>query len=267
MKRGALPRAVLAITVAFLYAPILVLVLLSFNDSRFSTHWSGFTLRWYGHLLHSPETGAALVNTLIVSVTSTTIATVLGTLLAIGLDLYHPRSRSALEGLLYAPIILPDIIMAITTLALYVTVHLPLGRISIILAHSAFQISFVALVVRARLQDFPDSLVEAARDLGANQLVTLRRVILPLLAPAIVTGALLAFALSVDDFVITYFTAGAGASTLPLRIYSMVKRGVTPDINALSTLMLIVTMGAVLIAGRLSRPQRQSRTGGTKQAV
>ena len=256
MKRGLPSRVVLSAVIVFLYAPILALVVLSFNDSRFSVHWHGFTLRWYARLLHDPETAAALFNTLIVSVSATLVATVLGTLLAIGIELYRVHARGAMAALVYAPIILPDIVMAITTLALYVTIHLPLGRTSIVLAHIVFQTSFVALVVRGRLQGFPAGVIEAARDLGASQLQTLRRVILPLLAPGIVTAALIAFALSIDDFVITYFTAGAGASTLPLRIYSMVKRGVTPDVNALSTLLLLVTVAAVLAAGRVRRPAR-----------
>ena len=251
MKRPIASRVILAATLVFLYAPILVLIVLSFNDSRFGVRWNGFTLRWYARLFDSPENAAALINTLIVSVTATVIATLFGTMLAIGLDLYHNRFRRPVEALIYAPVVLPDIVMAITTLALYVTIHLPLGRVSIILAHIVFQTSFVALVVRGRLQEFPASVIEAARDLGATQLQTLRRIVLPLLAPGIVTAALIAFALSVDDFVITYFTAGAGASTLPLRIYSMVKRGVTPDINALSTIMLIVTIAALWGAARI----------------
>lgn len=253
MKRGLGARVVLGATLFFLYAPILVLVVLSFNDSRFGVHWNGFTLRWYAKLFDSPETAAAVKNSVIVSITSTVIATVLGTLLAIGIDLFHTRRRRVLNLLIYTPVLVPDIVMAIATLALYVTIHLPLGRISIILAHIVFQISFVALVVRGRLQEFPPEVVEAARDLGATKLHTLRKVVLPLLRPGIIAGGLLAFALSIDDFVITYFTAGAGASTLPLRIYSMVKRGVTPDINALSTLMLVITVGAVLGAAHMRR--------------
>lgn len=246
-------RAVLWTTLAFLYAPVVVLVLYSFNSARFSAEWSGFTLMWYERLLSSTETAAALRNTLIVSTTSTLIAALLGTLLAIGLHLHRGRGRGALETLLYLPVVVPDIVIGVATLAFYVAVHLPLGRVSIILAHIAFQISFVALVVRGRLQDFPRSLLEAARDLGASRLQTLRFVLLPLLRPGIAAGALLAFALSVDDFVITYFTAGAGASTLSVRIYSMVKRGVTPDINALSTLMLLVTLTLLVAALRLRR--------------
>jgi spermidine/putrescine transport system permease protein len=247
------PRLVLWATIAFLHAPVAVLVLYSFNESRFGAHWAGFTLHWYARLLSSAETGAALRNTLIVSTTSTIAAVALGTLLAIGLHLHRGRGRTALEALLYLPVVVPDIIMGVATLAFYVAVHLPLGRTSIILAHIAFQVSFVALVVRARLQDFPPSLLEAARDLGASRTQALRHVMLPLLRPGIAAGALIGFALSVDDFVITYFTAGAGASTLSVRIYSMVKRGVTPDINALSTLMLLVTLALLVPALLLLR--------------
>src|SRR5690606_32467101 len=187
--------------------------------------------------------------TLIVSTASTLLATVLGTLLAIGMHVHRARGRPFLELLIYLPVIVPDIVMGVATLALYVTAGFPLGRASIILAHVAFQISFVTLVVRGRLQDFPAAMLDAARDLGASQWQTLRYVLLPLLRPAIVAGALVAFALSIDDFVITYFTAGAGASTMSIRIYSMIKRGVTPDVNALSTLLLVATV--LLLVGAL----------------
>ena len=251
MKRGRL--LLLAVILAFLYAPIAVLILYSFNDARFSVGWSGFTLDWYARVLGSSETRAALRNTLIVSGISTLISTVLGTMLAVGLYRHRFRGRRAIELLLFLPVIVPDIIMGASLLALFIAIGLPLGRVSIILAHAAFQISFVALVVGARLQEFPHALMEAARDLGATEWQAARAVLLPLAAPGIAAGALLAFALSVDDFVITYFTAGAGASTLPIRIYSMVKRGVTPDINALSTLMLGVTIAVLLLAIRSQR--------------
>lgn len=243
MKGGTLSgRLLLALVVAFFYLPILVLAIYSFNESRFGMAWEGFTLRWYAQVFRSPEVRSAVNNTLVVSLTSTMVATVLGALLGIGLHLYSFRGRRLVDTLIYLPVIVPDIILGVALLGFYVAVHLTLGRLSIILAHIAFQISFVALVVRARLQAFPVELLEAARDLGAGPYETLRRVILPLSAPGIVGGALIAFTLSVDDFLITYFTAGAGASTLPLRIYSMVKRGVTPEVNAVSTLLLIFTL-------------------------
>lgn len=253
MRSGWSSRAVLWAVLAFLYAPIAVLVLYSFNDARFSASWEGFTLEWYRRLLSSPETGAALRTTLAVSLTATALATALGTLLALGLHLRRFTGRAAIEQLLYLPVVAPDIVMGVALLAFYVAVHLPLGRGSIVLAHVSFQIPFVALVVRARLQDFPREVLEAARDLGADEGATLRHVLLPIVRPGIAAGALIALALSVDDFVITYFTAGAGASTLPIRIYSMVKRGVTPDINALSTLLLAATLLLVVAALRLQR--------------
>jgi spermidine/putrescine transport system permease protein len=253
VRNSRLTRIVFWATVVFLYAPVLVLVVYSFNASRFGTQWTGFTLSWYARLFDSAETAAALRNTLIISTTSTLCATVLGTLLAIGLHLHRVRGRTLIDLVLYLPVVVPDIIAGVATLAFYVVIHFPLGRSSVILAHIAFQISFVALVVRGRLQDFPLSIIEAARDLGASRWQTLRHVLRPLLAPGIMAGALVALALSIDDFVITYFTAGAGASTLPIRIYSMVKRGVTPDVNALSTLLLLTTFTLLLIALRLGR--------------
>jgi spermidine/putrescine transport system permease protein len=228
-------------------------VLYSFNDSRFSAAWEGFTLAWYARLFQSPETATALRNTLIVSFSATLLAMLLGTLLAVGIHLRRFRGRALVELLLYLPIIAPDIVLGVSLLAFFVAVGLPLGRLSIVLAHVAFQVSFVALVVRARLQGFPPSLLEAARDLGADELGAIRRVLLPIVRPGIVAGALIALALSVDDFLVTYFTAGAGASTLPIRIYSMVKRGVTPDINALSTLLLVFTLVLILASLRLQR--------------
>jgi len=253
VKSGRSARLVLGLVLFFLYAPVAVLVLYSFNDARFSASWEGFTLEWYRRLFASRETGAALQTTVVVALVATALATALGTLLAIGLHLRRFRGRGLIEAVLYLPVVAPEIVTGVALLAFYVAVGLPLGRGSIILAHVAFQIPFVALIVRARLQDFPREVLEAARDLGADEAATLRHVLLPIIRPGIVAGALIALALSVDDFVITYFTAGAGASTLPIRIYSMVKRGVTPDINALSTLLLAATLVLIVGAIRLQR--------------
>jgi spermidine/putrescine transport system permease protein len=254
VKRSLMPRLVFWATVVFLYAPVVVLVVYSFNESRFSARWTGFTLDWYARLFDSVETASALRNTLVISSVATLCATALGTMLAIGTHLHRIRGRALIDLMLYLPVVVPDIIAGVATLAFYVSIHMPLGRVSVILAHIAFQISFVALVVRGRLQDFPPALIEAARDLGASRWQTLRHILLPLLRPGIAAGALIALALSIDDFVVTYFTAGAGASTLPIRIYSMVKRGVTPDVNALSTLLLVATLVLLFGALRLRRP-------------
>jgi spermidine/putrescine transport system permease protein len=228
--------------IVFIYLPVLILVIYSFNDSRFAVTWQGFTFKWYLLLWEKPEVIRAVRNTLWIAFSSTFVATILGTLLAFGLKLYPFPGKKFIQPLMLLPIIIPDIIMAISLLAFYVFLNFSLGQLSIILAHITFQIAYVALVVGSRFQDFPDNIIEAAQDLGAGQKDIIVKILLPLTKPAILAGALIAFTLSVDDFLITYFTAGAGSSTLPIQIYSMVKRGVTPDINALSTLILLVTL-------------------------
>lgn len=244
---GSGPAAIVALggALAFLYLPLAVLALYSFNDSRFALAWEGFTLDWYARVLSSPEIARALGNTLVVSGISTLLSTVAGTALAVGLHFRRFRGDGALWKGFALPILAPDILQAVALLSFFSLVALPLGLTSIILAHVSFQVSFVALLVRARLESLPPSLVEAARDLGAGTVDVLRRVVLPLAAPGIGAGALVAFTLSVDDFLITYFTAGAGASTLAVRIYSMIKRGVSPEVNALATLLLLFTLGTI----------------------
>ncbi|MCB0071655.1 MAG: ABC transporter permease [Caldilineaceae bacterium] len=246
----------------FFYAPIVVLIIFSFNDSRLVNQWTGFSLRWYVKLFQNEEIGLALRNSLIVATASTIVSTILGTLVALGLERFRFRGRGALDSTLYLPIIIPDIAMAVMLLLFFVQssqilarvgIHFSLGLTTIILAHIAFNVSFVAVLVRARLADFDKSLEEAAGDLYANEWNTFRFVTLPLIMPGIVGGALLAFTLSLDDFVVTFFTSGPGSTTLPLRIYSMVKTGVTPEINALSTLMLLASMVLVLTSLAIQR--------------
>ncbi|MDX1906531.1 MAG: ABC transporter permease [Bacteroidia bacterium] len=251
--------SILLVTLLFLYLPVLVLVIYSFNDARLSMQWSGFTLRWYGELFSSREHVRAILNTLTVSLTSTLVATVLGTLLAWGLYRYQFRGKRWLETLVYLPVVIPDILMAVALLLFYAVLQARLGKTTIILSHISFQVSFVVLTVRGRLLHFPYELVEAARDLGAGVWATLREVYWPLLRPGILSGAALAFSLSVDDFIITYFTAGGGDSTLPVYIYSMIRRGVTPEINALSTLMLVVSFLALWASARYVRRQAAGR--------
>jgi spermidine/putrescine transport system permease protein len=238
----------------FLYAPILILVVFSFNASRFaSAAWRGFTLDWYVQLFQNEAIGSALRNSLIISLSSTIISTIFGTMVALAMERYTFRGKLAFDALLYLPIIIPDIAMAVMLLLFFVLARIPLGRTTIIISHIAFNISFVAIVVRARLAQFDRTLEEAAQDLYADHWQTFRRVTLPLLMPGILGGALLAFTLSLDDFVITFFTAGPGATTLPLRIYSMVKLGVTPEINALSAIMILVSIVLVFLSLFLQR--------------
>jgi spermidine/putrescine transport system permease protein len=239
----------------FLYLPIVIIVALSFNKSRFGVQFTGFTLDWYAQLFQNERIGEYLTNTLIVAVVSTGLSTVLGTLLALGMVRYRFRLQNFFRYLLYVPVVVPDIVMGISLLLLFDTIRDAIGwpRLSlftIILAHVSFQISYVTLVVRARLLLLDPVLEEAAKDLGANPWVTFKEVTLPLIAPGVVSGALLAFSLSLDDFVITFFTSGSGSTTLPLYIYSSVKLGVNPQIHALSTLMIGATV-LILVLGRL----------------
>jgi len=239
----------------FLYLPIVVIVALSFNQSRFGVRFTGFSFDWYIRLFNNDRILDYLTNTLIVAVVSTIVSTILGTLLAIGLVRFKFRLQNALRYLLYVPVVVPDVVMGISLLLLFDVVRDAIGwpRLSlftIILAHISFQIAYVTLVVRARLMLLDPTLEEAAKDLGATPWLTFREVTLPLILPGVIAGALLAFSLSLDDFVVTFFTSGPGSTTLPLYIYSSVKLGVSPEIHALSTLMVGATI-LILILGTL----------------
>ena len=257
MKRSRFPIVLTAAVMAFFYLPILLLVANSFNPARFSSRWQGFSLVWYARLFESPEIWQALKNTLVIAVSVTAVSVVLGTAAAFALHRYGSSRLQRLHfTLIYQPLVVPEILMGISLLMFFVAAGVPLGLFTIFLAHVTFCVSYVAMTVLGRLQDFDFSIVEAARDLGASPWQSTRRVLLPLLMPGIVAGALLAFTLSVDDFVITFFVAGPGSTTLPLRIYSMIKFGAPPMINALSTLLLAVTLTAVLVSQRLLRLKR-----------
>ena len=230
----------------FLYAPILTLIVFSFNTSDPNADWG--PLSWYAKLLHNRDLWHACRISLIVAGCSTAIATIIGTMAAFAIERYRFPLRLALTRVLFLPIIIPDIVMAIALLTFYVEAHFPLGIVSIVVAHVAFSISYVTIVVRARLRGFDKSLEEAALDLGANRWYTFRHITLPLIAPGVIGGALLAFTLSMDDFVITFFTAGVGYTTLPVRVYSMLKFGITPELNAISTLLQFNSICLVLLS-------------------
>jgi spermidine/putrescine transport system permease protein len=243
----------LGATFAFLYIPIAVLMVLSFNKAGLPTAWGGFSTEWYGKLFANPKIQSAAWNSIIVAVISTLIATVIGTLLAIGSERAKPSTSR--EALLFAPMIIPDIVLAIALLSFFTLIKFTLGLHSIILAHVVFNIAFVCAVVRARLKSFDWSLVEVSRDLGATAWITFWRITLPLILPSVIAAALLAFTLSIDEFIIAYFTAGAGQSstTLPMQIYAMIRFGVTPEINAMATIIMLVSFVLVLAAQRLNR--------------
>ncbi|MQL50738.1 spermidine/putrescine ABC transporter permease PotC [Desulfofundulus thermobenzoicus] len=236
---------------AFLYLPIMILVVYSFNRSKLNAVWTGFTVDWYAVLVRDTAIIQAAWNSLVVAVLSTFIATMIGTLAAVGMHRYHFRGKTALNGMLYIPIIIPEIVMGISLLVFFSLVKIPLGLLSLILAHVTFCIPFVVLTVRARMEGFDRHLEEAAMDLGASNLQTLRYVTMPVIMPGILAGVLLSFTLSLDDVIISFFVSGPGSMTLPLKIYSMVKFAVTPEINALCTIMMVLTLLLVLIAERL----------------
>ena len=237
----------------FLYLPILVLMVLSVNHAGTPAAWTGLSLEWYAKLASNPKILGAAANSLIVATVATVIATVLGTMLALGVE--RVRAGGITDALLFAPMIIPDIVLAIALLSFFVLLKVTLGLQSIIIAHVVFDIAFVCAVVRARLKNFDWSLIDASRDLGAGAAMSFWRITLPLILPAVIAAALLAFTLSIDEFIIAYFTAGAGpaSTTLPMQIYAMIRFGVTPEINALASLLMLVSFALVLIAQRFNR--------------
>ncbi|HET7480178.1 MAG TPA: ABC transporter permease [Rubrobacteraceae bacterium] len=251
---GKLPdRALLVLSVfiyLFLYAPIAIVIFFSFNDAKSTQNWAGFSTRWYGELIRDQTVLDAFYNSMIVGVTATAIATVIGTLTALALSRNDFRGKTFADSAIYAATVMPEIVVGVSLLVFFVAAQIGLGITTIIIAHVAFTISFVTIVVRARLSGMDRSIEEAAQDLGASPVQTFLRVTLPLILPGVMAGALLAFTLSFDDFVITFFVSGVGSSTLPLKIYSMLKFGVTPVINALSTIVVFTTLVIILGAGR-----------------
>ncbi len=259
MKSSRLPLVTTMLVLAFFYLPLGVMVLNSFNASRFGGTWEGWTWKWYERLAQSQPIWDALWGSLTLAVCSALIATVLGTLAAFALHRYRSGLQRTHDALIQVPLVAPDLLMGMSLLLFFVALGWPLGFASVCIAHITFCLSYVTLVVLGRLQGFDFQLVDAARDLGASRWQATRFVLLPLLWPGILAGALLAFTLSLDDFVVTFFTAGAGTSTLPKQIYSMVKTGRNmPVINALCTILLAVTFLIVLVSQRLVRPKPSS---------
>ena len=234
---------------AFLYVPLAIVVVYSFNDSRLNAEWVGFTLDWYRKLAADNDMLQAAANSLIIGVVASLASTILGTMAGVAMHRYRLR---VLPVLVVAPIAIPEILMGVSLLIFFVLLNFTLGLVSVALAHIAFCIGFVAIVVRARLAGMDETLTEAARDCGATAWEAFRHVTLPLIMPGVIAGALMAFTLSIDDFVITFFTAGAGTVTLPLAIYSMIKIAVTPEVNAVSTLLMLLTLLLIVIAAKLS---------------
>jgi putrescine transport system permease protein len=262
MREGFSPVTILALTFgfAFLYLPILLLVLFSFNESRLVTVWGGFSLRWYGELLRNELLLDAASVTIRIALISATLALLLGTLAAIALVRFARfRGRTMFSGMIFAPLVMPEVITGLSLLLLFVSMNWERGFWTVVIAHATFAAAYVAVVVQSRLLTFDVMLEEAAMDLGATPLKTFFVITLPVIAPALVSGWLLAFTLSLDDLVIASFTTGPGATTLPMRIYSQVRLGVTPEINAISTVLVgLVTLG-VLVASIVQKRQLAKR--------
>ena len=242
MKHKKLKNFYIGLVFLFLYLPIIILVIYSFNTSKMNIIFEGFTLDWYKNLFQNKELLEAFFNTMIIAVVSTIVSVIIGVIGAVGIKKYNFPFKNLVNALIYIPIVIPEIVLGISLLSIYTLMKLELGMFTLILSHIAFSIPFVIVSVRSTLNDRLKTYEEAARDLGAGNRQTFFKITLPQIKPVVVSGALLAFTLSLDDVVISYFTAGPGSNTLPLKIYSTIKTGITPDVNALTTLMLLVTV-------------------------
>ncbi|MBZ9789249.1 ABC transporter permease [Rhizobium sp. 3T7] len=252
--------ASVALGFAFLYLPIVLLVVFSFNESKLVTVWGGFSTKWYVSLLHNQALLDAAWVTIRVGLLSATAATILGTLAAIALVRYTRfRGRMLFSGMVYAPLVMPEVITGLSLLLLFVAIGLDRGFWTITLAHTTFTMCFVAVVVQSRLVSFDSSIEEAAQDLGAPPVRTFFEVTLPIIAPAVLSGWILAFTLSLDDLVITSFTSGPGATTLPMKIYSQVRLGVTPEINAVCTILIGIVAIGVICASMITKRRELQR--------
>ena len=252
---------------AFLYIPLVIVVIFSFNDSKLNAEWVGFTTAWYLKLFSDEDMLRAALNSLSIACGAAAIATVLGTMAGLSMHRFKPK---LLPFLVFTPVAMPEILLGVSLLIFFLNSVSPtlgalgidfgLGLTTVVIAHVTFCIGFVAIIVRARLAGMDESIFEAARDLGATPWQTFRLVTLPLIMPGVIAGALMAFTLSIDDFVITFFTSGVGTKTLPLEIYTMIKVAVTPEVNAVSALLMALTLGMIMIAAKLAPDLMQAKT-------
>ncbi|HOO73461.1 MAG TPA: ABC transporter permease [Spirochaetota bacterium] len=251
MRRSRFPLYTVMGLVLFLYIPLVIVMANSFNLSRYGGQWGGFTLKWYSKLFSDRTIWYAFRNSLIIAFSSTATSMVLGTTAAIALYRFKTRFQNLHRLFIHLPLVMPDILVGISLLLFFVALKVKLGLFTIFLAHVTFCISYVAMVVLGRLQDFNYAVIEAAMDLGASWFTAVRRVMIPMLAPGIMAGGLLAFTLSIDDFVITFFVSGPGSATLPLYIYSMIRHGSPMVINALTGIFLVFTFSVVILSKKL----------------
>jgi len=245
-----LKRFYLSLIFVFLYAPILVLIVYSFNESKSRGHWGGFTLKWYGELFRDRDIIKALYYTFLVALLSSIISTVIGTFSAIGIHNFGIFGKNIALNINYLPVLNPDIVTGVALMTLFISMNMRLGFLTMLISHTVFNIPYVILSVLPKLKQMNKHMTEAALDLGATPSYALRKVIIPEIMPGVITGALIAFTLSIDDFVISFFNTGSGVTNLSILVYSMAKRGVKPSINALTTLMLLTVVILLLLINR-----------------
>lgn len=256
-RRDPALSAYAGLMILFLYAPLLVLVVYSFNGGNLVTVWSGFSVKWFVTVVQNDDIRAAAENSLIVASVSTVIATSVATLAALGLERMGRRGGTAAGGLIALPLLVPEIVTAVTTLAFFASVNLRLGLMNLVIAHTVFCIPFAMMPIRARLRGLGDTWENAARDLYAPPLMIFARVTLPMLAPAVVSGAILSFVVSLDDFVLSQLIGDAGTTTLPVYVYGMIRRGITPEVNAVSTILLVLSLLLAGLGQWLNRPRKE----------
>lgn len=240
----------------FLYVPILILVVYSFNDTKYSTNWQGFTWKWYIQLFSDAPLKEAFVNSIIIALSSSVVATILGTIGALAFYRYRFVGRKVMYTFIYIVMMSPDIVMGISLLMFFITIGLATGPITLLLAHITFCLPFVVVTVYSRISGFDRNIIDVAKDLGASELQMFRHIMLPLLMPAIIAGWLLSFTLSLDDVVVSFFTTGPSFEILPLKIYSMVRLGIKPEINALSAVMVLLSLITVSVAHLVTKENR-----------
>ena len=247
-----LKKSYLTLVYIFLYAPVVILIIFSFNNSKSRAHWDGFTLRWYAELFKDRQIMSSLYYTLAVALLASLIATVMGTAAALGIHNMSKFKKSVIMNITYLPVLNPDIVTGISLMILFLFLNIKLGFITLLLAHISFNIPYVIISVLPKLKQLNKHLNEAALDLGATPLYAFRKVILPEIMPGVITGFLLSFTLSLDDFIISFFTTGSGVSTLSMTVFSMARRGINPKINALSTLMFLAVLALLLVINKRS---------------
>ena len=248
-----LRNAFMFVVYAYLYIPIIILVTNSFNEDRYGLSWKGFSWNWYERLFNNDTLIQAAIHSVTIAFFAATLATIVGGLTAIALYRYRFRGKQAVSGMLFIVMMSPDIVMAVSLLALFMVVGISLGFWSLLLAHVTFCLPYVTVTIFSRLNGFDSRMLEAAKDLGAGEVTILRKIILPLALPAVVSGWLLSFTISLDDVVVSSFVSGVSYEILPLRIFSLVKTGVTPEVNALATIMIVLSLALVVLSQLITR--------------